>query len=87
MTTKFLEPVRLVTGTYTLADWTRPLVTPRTYEITIAGEARPAIVEAFDDFDVTVGAGRTVLRAELPDQAALHGALDHLGPSAWSCSR
>ena len=79
MTTKFSEPVRLVTGTYTFADWTRPLVTPRTYEITFAGEAPPAIVEAFDDFDVTVGAGNTVLRAELPDQAALHGALDRLG--------
>ncbi len=49
-----------------------------TYEITFAGEARPAIVEAFEDFDVTVGAGNTVLRAQLPDQAALYGALDRV---------
>ena len=37
VTTKFSEPVRLATGTYTFADWTRPIVIPRTYEITFAG--------------------------------------------------
>jgi hypothetical protein len=51
---------------------------PRTYEITFAGEAVPAIVSAFEDFDVTVGDGSTTLRGELPDQAALHGTLDRL---------
>ena len=51
---------------------------PRTYEITFAGEAVPAIVSAFEDFDVVVGAGITTLRAQLPDQAALHGTLDRL---------
>ncbi len=54
------------------------VMTPRTYEITFAGEAVPAIVAAFEDFDVIVGAGTTTLRAELPDQAALHGTLDRL---------
>jgi hypothetical protein len=53
-------------------------MTPRTYEITFAGEAVPAIVGAFEDFDVSVGAGITTLRAQLPDQAALHGTLDRL---------
>jgi 2-keto-3-deoxy-6-phosphogluconate aldolase len=54
------------------------VMTPRTYEITFAGEAVPAIVAAFEDFDVIVGAGTTTLRAQLPDQAALHGTLDRL---------
>jgi hypothetical protein len=53
-------------------------MSPRTYEITFAGEAVPAIVRAFEDFDVTVQPGSTLLRAELVDQAALHGALDRL---------
>jgi 2-keto-3-deoxy-6-phosphogluconate aldolase len=50
----------------------------RTYEIIFRGEAVPAIVDAFEDFDVTVGAGRTTLRGEQLDQAALHGAIDRL---------
>jgi hypothetical protein len=53
-------------------------MTSRTYEIKFAGEAVPAIASTFEDFDVIVGAGSTTLRAELPDQAALHGALDRL---------
>jgi hypothetical protein len=53
-------------------------MTARTYEITFAGEAVPAIADAFADFDVVVGGGRTTLRAMLPDQSALHGAIDRL---------
>jgi hypothetical protein len=53
-------------------------MSPRTYEITFAGEAVPAIVGAFEDFDVSVGPGITTLRAQLPDQAALHGALNRV---------
>ena len=53
-------------------------MTARTYEITFAGEAVPAILDAFEDFDVSVGDCSTTLRAELPDQAALHGALYRL---------
>ncbi len=54
------------------------MMTPRTYEITFAGEAVPTVVAAFEDFDVSVGAGTTTLRAQLPDQAALHGTLKRL---------
>lgn len=53
-------------------------MTTRTYEITFEGEAVPAIVEAFEEFDVVVGAGHTTLRAQRFDQAALHGALDRV---------
>jgi hypothetical protein len=53
-------------------------MSPRTYEITFDGEAIPAVVQAFEEFDVTVQSGSTRLRAELLDQAALHGALDRL---------
>jgi hypothetical protein len=54
------------------------VMTPRTYEITFAGEAVPAIVCAFEGFEVNVGVGITTLRAQLRDQAALHGTLDRL---------
>ena len=54
------------------------VMSPRTYEITFAGEAVPAIVGAFEDFDVSVGPGMTTLRAQLPDQAALHGTLNRV---------
>ena len=53
-------------------------MTPRTYEITFAGGAVPAIVGAFEDFDVIVGTATTTLRAQLRDQAALHSTLDRL---------
>jgi hypothetical protein len=53
-------------------------MTLRTYEITFAGEAVPAIIGAFEDFDVQVGNGSTTLRATLIDQPALHGVIDRL---------
>jgi hypothetical protein len=53
-------------------------MTPKTYEITFAGEPVPAVADAFEEFDLTVGWGNTTLRAELPDQAALHGAIDRI---------
>jgi hypothetical protein len=53
-------------------------MTPRTYEITFAGPAVPAIIGAFEDFEVSVDRDTTTLRAELPDQPALHGALNRL---------
>ena len=37
----------------------RSAMTPRTYEITFAGGAVPAIVGAFEDFDVIVGTTTT----------------------------
>jgi hypothetical protein len=48
-------------------------VRSQTYEITFAGEAGSTLRSEFDDCEVTVGAGTTTLRAELPDQAALSG--------------
>jgi hypothetical protein len=54
------------------------LVTARTYEIVIAGEAVPAIVDAFDGYEVALGNGCTTVRAEQIDQAALHGAIARL---------
>jgi hypothetical protein len=54
------------------------MMTPRTYEITFAGEAVATVVAAFEDFDVSVSAETTTLRAQLPDQAALHGTLKRL---------
>jgi hypothetical protein len=53
-------------------------MTTRTYEITFAGEAVPAIIDAFEDVDVLVCSGQTTLRAQHFDQAALHGALDRV---------
>ena len=50
----------------------------RTYEITFDGEAIPAIVAAFEEFDVIVEEGHTTLRAEQIDQAAFHGVVDRL---------
>jgi hypothetical protein len=54
-------------------------MTIRTYEITFAGQAVPAVADAFDDFEVTVDKTSTTLRGELPDQAALHGVIDRVG--------
>ena len=45
----------------------------QTYEITFTGRAGATLRAEFDDCEVTVGAGTTTLRAELPDQAALAG--------------
>jgi hypothetical protein len=55
------------------------MMTPRTYEITFAGEAGQAVVWAFEGFAILGGFGFTTLRGELLDQAALHGAIDRLG--------
>ena len=44
-----------------------------TYEITFTGEAGAALCAEFDDCEVTVGAGTTTVRAELPDHEALAG--------------
>ena len=46
---------------------------PQTYEITFTGQAGATLRAEFDDCQLTVGAGSTTLRAELPDQAALAG--------------
>jgi hypothetical protein len=58
-------------------------VRSRTYEITFVGQAGTALRGEFDDCEVSVGPGTTTLRAELPDQGALHGlmqGISGLGP-------
>jgi len=54
------------------------LVPSRTYEITFVGQAGTVLRAEFDDCEVTVGPGITTLRAELPDQGALHGLLQRI---------
>jgi hypothetical protein len=53
-------------------------VQPRTYEITFAGQAGALLRAEFDDCDISVGAGTTTLRAELPDQGGLQGLLQRI---------
>ncbi len=72
--TSTLSGVRAALGHRLITSMT----TPRTYEITFTGEAVPCIVNAFEDFDVSVGDGTTTIRAQLPDQAAVHGTLNRL---------
>ena len=50
----------------------------RTYEITFMGQAGTVLRAEFDDCEVSVGPGTTTLRAELPDQGALHGLLQRI---------
>jgi hypothetical protein len=54
------------------------LVGSRTYEITFTGRAGPAVGAEFDDCQVSLGAGTTTLRAELPDQCALSGLIQRI---------
>jgi hypothetical protein len=53
-------------------------MTAKTYEITFAGQAVPAIIAAFEDFDVIVGEKTTTLRGRLADQSALRATIDRL---------
>ncbi len=50
----------------------------RTYEITFVGQAGTALRGEFDDCEVSVGPGTTTLRADLPDQGALHGLMQRI---------
>jgi len=54
------------------------VVHPRTYEITFTGQAGPVVRAEFDDCEISVGPATTTLRAELPDQGALHGLLQRI---------
>jgi hypothetical protein len=61
-------------------NWLRgvTLVRSRTYEMTFVGQAGTTVQAEFDDCEVIVGPGSTTLRAELPDQAALHGLMQRI---------
>ena len=50
----------------------------QTYEITFRGQAGATLRAEFDDCEVTIGPGTTILRAELPDQAALTGLVQRI---------
>ena len=54
------------------------VVRPQTYEITFTGQASSTLCAEFDDCEVTVGRGTTMLRAELPDRGALSGLLQRI---------
>jgi hypothetical protein len=50
----------------------------QTYEITFRGQVGATLRAEFDDCAVTIGPGTTILRAELPDQAALTGLVQRI---------
>jgi hypothetical protein len=54
------------------------LVHSRTYEITFIGQAGTVLRAEFDDCEISVRPGTTTLRADLPDQGALHGLLQRI---------
>jgi hypothetical protein len=54
------------------------VVYPRTYDITFTGQAGTVLRAEFDDCEVSVGPATTTLRAELPDQSALHGLMQRI---------
>ena len=49
---------------------------PTHYEITVRGRVGPSIAEAFEGLSVSVSPTQTLLRGQIPDQAALHGVLE-----------
>jgi hypothetical protein len=49
-----------------------------TYEITFKGEAGARIRAAFEGLDISAMHGVTVLKGDLPDQAALHGIINRV---------
>lgn len=51
---------------------------PTHYRITVRGELSDALTAAFDGFTATPSAAGTVIRGEVPDQAALFGVLDRI---------
>jgi hypothetical protein len=53
-------------------------VTPVSYEIRIKGRVGDPLLEWFGDLDASIRPAETVLRGEMPDQAALHGLLDRI---------
>ena len=48
------------------------------YELRLRGTAGPGVAAALGEFDVHVERDSTIVIAELPDQAALHGLLDRI---------
>ena len=51
---------------------------PCTYEIVFVGQADRTLCAQFDECTVSTGPDTTILRAELPDQAALCGLVERI---------
>lgn len=56
----------------------RSPVHTQTYEITFMGQADTALRRKFDDYEVSIGRGTTMLRAELSDQGALDRLMERI---------
>lgn len=54
------------------------MVRSQRYEITFTGQAGSQLCAEFDDCEVIIGRGTTILRADLPDQGALTGLLQRI---------
>jgi hypothetical protein len=50
----------------------------RHYEITVRGRLSAALIGAFDGLTATHAAASTVIRGDIPDQAALFGVLERI---------
>jgi hypothetical protein len=48
------------------------------YELSFKGSASESVRALFPDFEVIRAKGSTTLRGELPDQAAIHGAISRI---------
>jgi hypothetical protein len=54
------------------------LVRSRTYEITLTGQAGRTVHAEFEDCTIIAGPDTTILRVQLPDQAALWGLMQRI---------
>lgn len=50
----------------------------RHYEITVRGRLSASLIGAFDGLSASPTAGGTVIRGDIPDQAALFGVLERI---------
>jgi hypothetical protein len=50
----------------------------QTFELELRGEPGPVMEAAFPEFELRPDGGRTVLRGEFVDQAALHGVIERI---------
>ncbi len=48
------------------------------YDITVRGRLGPTVIAAFDDLNARPSTASTVLRGDIPDQAALYSVLERL---------
>ena len=55
-----------------------PSMHSRHYEITVRGRLSAALVAAFEGLNATPAAANTVIRGDIPDQAALFGVLERI---------